>query len=331
MKNTQTRNKKLSPVRIVKGIILAVALFLLADYLIRHSHEFHFLKSLRVAYIIPVVLLNVFILFLSGYRFYLLLTNVAHRIPIYTVFKTFIFSRFVNKFVPFGGSVYRAVAFKISDGVSYKKYIASSVAFDWLNLIFSTLLGIIVIEFYDPRLKISDIPLIPVFVGAFLLLILGILLMKKGIRFFLRLFSAGWLGKRLDDAVEIADNVKSVLGNPSILWGNSIIVFLIIGSNLCSYFLLFKSVGVDMNAALLLVYLIINRIFRSMRITPANLGIREFLMGFLTYSLGAGPAEGVAVSIMARVIILLIQGGLSLGFLSVEGVRRFSSHEKDRV
>jgi len=309
--------------QIIKWVILAVVLVLLVNYLIQHSHEFSFLKKIKIEYIIPVILLNIFVLLLSYYRFDMMLTYVSHRIPHYTVFKYFIFGRFINKFIPYGGSVYRAIMYKKSDGVSYKKYIASNVSFDWLNLIYSTLLGMAVIGFYDPSLKIRSTPLLPLLIGVLLLLILGIPLAKKVLTLIAHSISAGSFRKRMDEIAEIIDRVTDVLKNRSILFRNSIIITLIICSNLISFKLLFKSIGVDVDLAMLLVYLIIIRFFRAMRITPANLGIREFLLGFLSYSLGTGAAEGIAVSIMMRLITLLVQGSLSLGLYAAQGVHRF--------
>jgi hypothetical protein len=184
------------------------------------------------------------------------------------------------------------------------------------------LLGIVIIGVYDPHLKIRSIPLLPLFLGALLLLISGIPLAKKGLALISRAVSVGSFRKRLDEAANIIDSVIDVLKNWSVFFSNGIIISLIIGSNLISFHLLFKSIGVDTDIVVLLVYLIILRFFRALRITPANLGIREFLLGFLSYSLGTGAAEGVAVSIMMRVITLLVQSGMSLGIFAVESAYR---------
>lgn len=325
----QIKNPNLA--QIIKWIILAVVLVLLINYIIQHRHEFGFLKEIRIAFIIPVILLNIFSLLLSCYRFDMMLTHVSPRIPHYSVFKYYIFGRFINKFIPFGGSVYRAIMFKKSDGMSYKKYIAISASFDWFNLIYSTLLGIVIIGVYDPRLKIHPVPLLPLFGVVLFLLILGIPLVKK-LRALVQGFgSAGLLKKRLDETSEIIDRFIDVLNNRTIFFRNSVIISLIIGSNLISYYLLFKSIGVDTDIAVLLVYLIILRFIRVLRITPANLGIREFLLGFLSYTLGAGAAEGVAVSILLRVTMLCVQGGLSLGIFTGEGVHRFLRRKDSQV
>jgi len=316
--------------QIIKWIILAVVLVLLINYIIQHIHEFSFLKDIRVEYLIPVILLNIFVLLLSCYRFDMLLTHISHRIPRYTVFKYFIFGRFINKFIPYGGSIYRAIMFKKSDGVSYKNYIASNASFDWLNLIYSTLLGIAVISFYDPQLKIQSAPLLPIFIGAHLVFILTIPLAKKVLARINRSLFDGSFRKRTREMAEIVDRVIDALRNRPIFFRNSIIITLIIGSNLISFNFLFKSIGMDTDLVVLLVYLIILRFFKAMRITPANLGIREFLLGFLSYSMGTGAAEGIAVSIMMRLITLSVQGSLSLGLFAGEGTFRFLRSKKSR-
>jgi uncharacterized protein (TIRG00374 family) len=259
----------------------------------------------------------------------MMLVHVSHRIPRNTVFKYFIFGRIINRFLPYGGSVYRAIMFKKSDGVSYKKYMASNVAFDWLNLFYSTLFGVVAIGMFDPQLKIRSIPLLPLFIGALVLLILGIPLAKIVLTRVTCSVSNDSFKMRMNEISEIIDRLIDVLRNRKIFFSNSIIISLIIGSSLISFFLLFKSIGVDTDIAVLLVYLIILRFFGAMRITPANLGIREFLLGFLTYSLGAGAAEGIAVSIMMRLVTLCVQGGMSLGIFAVEGASRLFLGKKD--
>jgi hypothetical protein len=314
--------------QIIKWLILIVVLSLLVNYIIQHSHEFHFLKNIRTKYIIPVILITIFGQFLSWYRFDMMLTRVSHRIPHSTVFKYFIFGRFINKFFPYGGSVYRAIMFKKSDGVSYKKYIASNVSFDWLNLIYSTLFGVLVIGVYDPQLKIRSLLVFPFFMVVLVLLAVAIPLAKVALIQLNRHLAAGPVRRRLHELAEIIDRVLDVLKNRRIFFGNCIIIALLIGSSLISYRLLFKSIGVDADLVVLLVYLVILRFFRIMRITPANLGIREFLLGFLSYSLGTGAAEGIAVSIMMRLVNLSVQGGLSSIVFAADSVYRLFQPKK---
>jgi uncharacterized protein (TIRG00374 family) len=314
--------------QIIKWIILLIVLILLVNYLIKHRHEFHFLTEIELEYIIPVVLLTVFVLLLSCLRFDMMLTHVAHRMPRYTVFKYFVLGRIINRFLPYGGSVYRAIMFKKSDGVSYKKYVASNVAFDWLNLFYSTLFGIVVVGVLDPRLMIRSVPLLPLFLGALVLLVTGIPLVKAILIRFGRSASSGPFKARVDEMSEIVDRFTDVLRNQKIFFANSIIISLVVGCSLVSFTLLFKSVGVDTDVAVLLVYLIILRFFSAMRITPANLGIREFLLGYLTFSLGIGAAEGVAVSIMMRLVTLCVQGFMSLGIFVLGGAGRLLSGKK---
>ena len=314
--------------QIIKWLILVVVLALLINYIVQHSHEFHFLKNIKPKYIIPVVLLNIFGQFLSYFRFDMMLTYVSHRIPRMTVFKYFIFGRFINKFFPYGGSVYRAIMFKKSDGVSYKKYIASNVSFDWLNLIYSTLFGVLVIGVYDPQLKIRSIPLLPLFITVLIFFSIAVPLAKTVLTHINRHVSESPFHQRVRELAEIIDRVLDVLKNRPIFLSSSVIIALLIGSSLISYHLLFKSIGVDANLVVLLVYLVIIRFFRVMRITPANLGIREFLLGFLSHSLGTGAAQGVAVSVMMRLVTLSVQGTLSLIVFAADSAYRYFQPKK---
>jgi len=316
------------PAQVIKGAILVVVMVLLIDYLIAHSSEFRALGRIKLEYLLPVALLSGFTLLLASIRFRLFLTQISHRIPFYTVLKYYIYGRFLNRFLPFGGSVYRAIMLKKTDGVSYKKYVASNLAFDWLNMVYSTLLGVIVIAVYDPSLRIGFIPLLPFFSAALVLLILASPIAKAGIALINRLVSAPSVRKRMEDTEEIVETVTNVLKNRAVFTGSSAIITLILASTLISYHLLFKSIGIDTDFAVLLIYLIVLRFVRVIRITPANLGIREFLLGFLTFSLGTGTAEGVMVSLLMRLVTLLVQGGLSIGIFSGERAYRLINADK---
>jgi len=308
------------PARIIKGTIYVIVLALLIEYLITHRTDFHVLGSIRFEYLLPVFFLSGLGLLLAGLRFRLLLTHVSHPIPFYTMLKYYIYGRFLNRFLPLGGSVYRAIMLKKSDGVSYKKYVASNLAFDWLNMIYSTLLGVAVIAVYDPSLRIGSIPLLPLFCAALVPLILVSPISKAAIAIINRLIPTPSVRKRMDEATGIVEAMTDALKNRSVFAGSSAIITLVLASTLLSYHLLFKSIGVDADLAVLLVYLIVLRISRVFRITPANLGIREFMLGFLTYSLGTGTAEGVLTALLMRLIQFLVLGALSIGMFAAEKI-----------
>ncbi len=316
------------PARLIKSALLVIVLVLLVNYLVTHSSDFSAISKIKLKYILPVILLSCIGLLLSSIRFYMMLTYLSHPIPFITVLKYFTQGRFLNRFLVFGGSVYRAIMFKQSDGISYKKYLAINLSFDWLNMLYTALLGVIVIAVYDSHLHIRAIPLLPVFGIVCVLLILAFPVAKAIISLLNRAVSATSIRARMEEISEIIDGVIRVLKNRTIFLSNSVIISLIIGSSWVSYKLLFKSIAVDTDLVVLLVYLIILRFFRIIRITPANLGVREFLLGFLTYSFGTGAAEGILVSLLMRLVTLLVQGGLSFGFFAVEAIKRFFHSDK---
>jgi hypothetical protein len=316
------QRKTRSPAQIIKAIILVVALILLINYIVTHRADFGAITGIQLKYILPVLLLSGINLLLSCMRFRMMMTHLAHRIPFLTVLKHFAHGRFLNRFLPMGGSVYRAIMFKKTDGVSYKNYVAINLSFDWLNILCSSLLGILVLAIYDPGLSLRSVPLLPLFGAVLLLLIVSLPMAAAGIRMAGRVFSSPAILKRCEEASEIVAGVRRVLKNRAIFLSNSVIITLIIAGTLASYHLLFKSIGVDTDPVVLLVYLIILRFFRIIRITPANLGIREFLLGFMTHTLGTGAAEGVLVSLLMRLVTILVQGALSLGFVAAAGIKK---------
>ena len=315
------------PAQVIRGGILLVVLALLIRYVITHGSEFRALSSIKLEYLLPVILLNSLSLLLSSIRFRLFLTQISHNIPFYTVFKYFTYGRFLNRFLPLGGSVYRAIMLKKTDGLSYKKYLASNLAFDWLNMLYSTLLGAVVLVLYDPSLRIGFFPMLPAFFAGLVVLLLAFPLARAGIRLLRRLFKSPRLRSRVEEASEIVAAMADALKNRSVFAGSSAIITLILAGSLLSYYLLFRSIGVDTDFVILLVYLIVLRFLKVFRLTPANLGIREFLLGFLTYSMGTGTADGILVALLMRLAMLLVQGVLSIGMFAAERIGRASDGE----
>ena len=112
-----SKPKSPRPAQIIQGAILVVVLVLLVRYLVTHGSEFSAITRIKLKYLLPVILLSGFNLLMACARFHMMLTHLSHRIPFSTVLKYFTHGRFLNRFLPFGGSVYRAIMFKKSDGV----------------------------------------------------------------------------------------------------------------------------------------------------------------------------------------------------------------------
>jgi glycosyltransferase involved in cell wall biosynthesis len=98
---------------------------------------------------------------------------------------------------------------------------------------------------------------------------------------------------------------------PSLL-KSSIIITLNVGLTIWGLHLLFASVGLPADIIFLTIYTVTIRLSSVIELTPGNLGVREFVFGLLSSSMGQGAAYGIAISMMWRLITVFAKGILSL-------------------
>jgi hypothetical protein len=77
-------------VNIFKWILLLFILLMLYLYINKHQHDFRFILTIKFQYLLPILLLNLLSLMLGGFRFYIVLVSVSHKIPLIVALKYFI-------------------------------------------------------------------------------------------------------------------------------------------------------------------------------------------------------------------------------------------------
>ena len=307
----------------IKWGLLPVVIGLLVFYVLDHRNEFNFLLTIEIKYLFLIVLLDLVGIPLAAYRFHLVLKSISHRIPFLVVFKHHI----IGQFLPQGGNLYRAVMLKKSDDISYEKYIAVMLSLKWMAHIFSLLLGIIVISIYNPQIKFDKIPLLPLFVVLLLFQVLFVVLSPALYRKCHLKDSLYPLKNYVLKAVSITNRVFNTIKDRTLITNSFLIIFINTSIGIFVLHLFFKSIHSPTNLVTLTIYVIFMRLSTVITLTPSNIGIREFLFGFLSHSMGTGLAQGIAVSVMARIVTFGIQGMLSVIMLLVDDKRKMSSND----
>jgi uncharacterized membrane protein YbhN (UPF0104 family) len=305
---------KSTPFAVLKWLLLAVVCTLLVIYVVRNRQEFYFLLRIRLEYLLPIVALSLLEETLAACRFYLVLTAVTHRVHFWTTFRHFV----VGQFLPQGGNVYRAVMLKKTDNVDYGRFVSGMFSFKWMNVAFSSLLGIMIIAIYDPHIQIQHVTILPLLSVVLLLLVVAVPACNAIHRGLRSLDTDSFLLKPLIVITEIIGRTMSLMKSPRLLFLNGLIVWLSVCINIFVLYFFFKSIGSPRDLVTLTIYVVVLRAAKVITLTPANLGIREFLLGLLSHAGGGGMAQGISVSVMWRLTRILTVGAMSVVMLLVD-------------
>ncbi|RLC30773.1 MAG: hypothetical protein DRH37_04605 [Deltaproteobacteria bacterium] len=294
-------------ITVLRWFLFVLVVSMLVAYFVRHLHEFTFILTIKLRYLIPAAMLKFLGLTIAALRFHLIVTFVSHKIPFLTAFRYFV----VGQFLPHGGNVYRAVMLKKSDDISYRKYLSVLLSFKWINLAFTALLGTLIIGVLAPDMCMGKISALWLFASIFLILLSVIPLFRLAGKYLPT-------NPQTRGPFRVRTIVSRVLESTAVTIKNRPLLlkcFFFIFSNKCisivTLYLLFRSIGTVCSLPALVIYMVILDLSGVITITPSNIGIREFLLGYLTLSMGITVAQGITVSIMLRMIKFTVQGTLS--------------------
>lgn len=307
---------KMQYLKIARWAILIICTLGLFSFIIKNRSEFHFILNIRLNYLFIILILILVSLSLTCYRYFLTIKAASGQIGFWRCYKYFTIGRFLNKIIPHSGGAFRAIIFKKKDNFSYNKYISSFLSFTWIDIVFSLLFGIILISAYSPTLNIRNINVLGIFI---ILLILSILIIPLfGILYRLPHFSNVIKNRYQKGYLHIkkaADTILLVIKNRSFVLNSGIITLLTIFLNINLIHLCFRSINIETHIPTLVVFVVLAKLGAIFKITPGNFGIREFIYGFLSGSMGIGIAEGISVSMILRISNFVVQGVLSLIFI----------------
>ena len=292
----------------IKCLLMVVVLTLLVLYISKNITEFKFILTLKFQYLLPACLLYLLSYPLAAYRFYMAIVSISHPIPFQEFFKYFI----VGQFLPHGGNVYRAVMLKKMNNVSYEDFIAAMLSHKWYTQIFTLFFGCVIILIYNPKICIEKWPLLPALIILLIVHILLIIASQSLLSHFKPTGYPGRTGRYLLKAMGAATSTLKTFRNPVLFLKNAVTMLIHTIISILGLHLLFISIDAPSNIIALTVYFTVLTLSSAITITPSNLGVREFLLGFLSHAMGTGLAQGLTVSLISRLINLLIQGTLSM-------------------
>jgi uncharacterized membrane protein YbhN (UPF0104 family) len=303
--------------KITKIIRLLIALACIA-YLVKFFYSdrqaLKVVLKLDFASIAYIVALTVAYFLIYNFRLKLVFEKCSGQIlPFWPVFKLLMLANFLNMVLSQVGNIYRAVRLKSEFNVSYTSYVSSLSSIYWLDTCFNFIVAIIVILTVKSDFQIGIFSAWKLFMVLALLVIAApvaadTLLSKIKIK---NNFLA-WIHSKLSEVFTVTiNNLKDfryilkimVLGIPILL------------ITVAGQFILFRGFGIILTIPALLVFYVLLRLSTFITITPGNIGVQEIAYGFLSQQMGIGMAQGILVSVVARVLssIVIISMGLLFG------------------
>ena len=286
------------------------------------------IRTLQVDTIAAVTALVILIGYLSIYceRSRVLISLYLGRVPPLASFaRTLLFSRIYNNFLPQAGNFYRAVSLRSELRLPYSGYLATSLAVVFFELL---VLGMAVLWLFRGggwHAVNSDLAAGSAFNAYFLLAVSGALVVLGGAECKRQLNVIRRHNRHSDKAVSLrpSDYLRVVFRFHFFISG-VFQSFSLLVAMISVQWLVFFSLGHQLDISQALAFLVVNRMAQYMTVTPGNIGVRELIYGFIGASTGVGELIAVMASVLLRLLTWLALGSmLVIAFVSEKWTYRF--------
>jgi uncharacterized membrane protein YbhN (UPF0104 family) len=266
---------------------------------------------------------------LMSQRFSLAVTHCSGKsVPALVWFRLISVGQMLNLFVPQLGTVYRAVALKREHGISYLSYASGLFAFVWLDQLAGFSIAALTIALLEPGLRLRGHLALPWLALVIVLLLAAPFVMGRLIS--LLRTSRPVFVRFQARMTRLLQSASSLLRSRS-LFQFVLLNVLVTAVQVAALALLFDSVGAHMPFGPLLLFQVLLKLSNQVVITPGNLGIMELMFGALAYSADCTLEQGLAVSLLFRVItslVVLLLGVLFGGLRLLRGREALLSEEQ---
>lgn len=314
----QTHHSK--RLKILKNLTLLLVSVFLCVFIITNRDDFLILLSLDIPDLLKLCALNFLFLVILSLRFFVTLLPLSNRITFLDCFHYFVAGRFLGSFIPQGANIYKSVSLKLRNEINYKKYIAGIFIFYWFNLAFSFFIGTLIMALWAPGLKIGRINVCYLFLALTLMCIISLPVLR-GIQQLGFLNRDWYIFKQVRYTIQEG---RALMRNKNLIIANVLLVFADTLVGIGILYLCFRSMSIESTLPKLTLYLVLMRLANVVAITPGNIGVREFLFGYLTKTTGITMAAGISASIILRVVAFFVEGSISLGWVIYD---RFSAQK----
>jgi hypothetical protein len=259
--------------------------------------------KIGLGYLSYMLVLSIGNLFVTSLRLYIVANQSHDQVTLLGFFRVYVVGRLMNSLIPQGGVFYRGWALKQEAWMACKTYAIVFSGFGWLSVATALVITAVVLSLRDQELLLfgHDGQLIIIGLLFFSLLVPGLL---KGLVALLP--SRGKVaGRFVTTVTSLAESVRALLTDCTLFvkfLSLSAVSFLLVAF---FYAIAFENIGVSIRLSELLVFASLMKYVGLVQMTPGNLGVQEFLAGFLGQATGSTVAVGVVAGLQASVVSFL--------------------------
>jgi hypothetical protein len=280
---------------------ISVILLLICFYFLYTKGYFSLIKNIDIRYLVLVVILNMATYFVTGWQLFYLINKSSHiRIKLIDVLLLPITGNLWAYIIPSNGTmIFSSFFLKTKYNVNLAYAFSFNVFMVYITLIITGIMGLLSLIFLKYNLLVilvsSALILSPVFLYLFNWLIQ--LISIKENTFFKR----------------IQEFINSVVVHSNNLFTDKDIIRFIVFSTillqlliLVAFYFVFRSLGVQIQLASLILFFMVSRASSLIRFLPGNIGLEEFYSAGIFKIISNDPAFGVLFALVNRFMTLII-------------------------
>ena len=299
---------------IIQTLIVILLLFFIQQYFLKNREEWIQLYRIQPGDITKLFFLSLISnLFFCAYFFQAFKHFAHHRMNFFIWFKIYVLSRCLNFYVIQGANIFRAVKLKKEFGFTYTRSIAMTTFLTWAQAWITFLVGSMALLLFSfgSRQESQKFSLIlfvltaATFCSPFLLR-----------PFFTRLVSRWSRLKNITEKIIETVILFFDITRQPLLMFKLIGLFLIYFSlNVWMVAAGFKALDLTLSHGQIFLFTVTLLVSRSVNIVPGNLGISEWLCGYLSLAMGGELGRGIMISGILRLIDYLLINTLGIIFI----------------
>ncbi len=287
--------------RIIRWIVMSGCLAYIVWFFAENRQ-----KLGEIARIEPVYLVLMGALFVTAHLIYtfrsrIVLTKCSGiRLALWPWFRLAVLGRFLSTFIPQAGNIYISIRLKREYKIPYTHYAGSFFSFVWMDTCLNMVYAVLLVVLVKRDLMLGDLRALPVLIVITIGIAAGpplLVVISRKISFVNgRLV---WLHAKLSEMLRLAVVSTGDVRYTLKVMGTGALAFV---NSMALLYLSFRSLGMEVNIPALGLFYVLLKISTEILITPGNIGPREIAYGILSELMGIGMAQGIAVSVIIRIL-----------------------------
>jgi len=284
-----------------KFLLAGVCLALLVRYIWLNKEDLSAVRRVRPAYMALIMTGIILNMILEANQFLAVLRLTGARIAFWPWMRIFVISRFLSRLAPQSGNLYRATVLKTRFKVRVTNYVSVLASVNLLNNFWGLLFALGMLLWTEPMLRIEGQPVWLFLLGALALVGAAPFLLEAALT---PLEGRTALLDRLHEKlVQVVRGIRTNVADTGLLIEFAVYASLQFAVTLGVVYYCFACLGIFLSLSYVAVCTAALKLSRLIVLTPGNIGIVEFVYGWLSYQAGYDPTEGVLAALILRALV----------------------------